>query len=130
MILRLPEGYDTRLGLGGVGLSAGQAQRIALARAMFGDPRLLVLDEPNAHLDADGETILDAALSRLCGEGCAVVIVAHRSNLLRTAHRILMLRDGRLETYAGLEDLARAMREASGERAAAAEALIQQRMRA
>jgi len=130
MILRLPEGYDTRLGLGGVGLSAGQAQRIALARALFGDPKLLVLDEPNAHLDADGEIVLDAALSRLSSEGCAVVVVAHRSNLLRTAHRILMLRDGRLESYAGLEDLARAMREASGARAAAADAVIQERMRA
>jgi ATP-binding cassette subfamily C protein len=90
---------------------------------------LIVLDEPNAHLDADGELILDAALSRLCSEGCAVVVVAHRSNLLRTANRILMLRDGRLESYEGLEDLAKAMREASGARAAGAEALIQDRMR-
>ena len=129
MILRLPEGYDTPLGLGGVGLSAGQTQRIALARAVFGSPRLLVLDEPNAHLDADGEILLDQTLLRLREEGCAIVVVVHRSNLLRTANRILMLRDGRLETYSGLDDLARAMREAAGARTEAAEAVIQERMR-
>ena len=130
MILRLPEGYDTQLGLGGVGLSAGQTQRIALARAVFGGPRLLVLDEPNAHLDADGEILLDQTLVRLRDDGCAIVVVVHRSNLLRTANRILMLREGRLETYSGLEDLARAMREAGGARTQAAEAVIQERMRA
>jgi ATP-binding cassette, subfamily C, type I secretion system permease/ATPase len=130
MILRLPQGYDTRLGIGGVGLSAGQTQRIALARAVFGDPRLLVLDEPNAHLDADGEIVLDGALIKLRDEGCAVVVVAHRSNLLRAANRILLLRDGRLDAYSGLEDLARAMREAADARAASAEAVIQERMRA
>lgn len=130
MILRLPQGYDTPLGLGGAGLSAGQAQRIALARALFGDPRLLVLDEPNAHLDAEGEAVLDGALARLCHDGCAVVLVAHRSSLLRTAHRILLLNDGRLQSYAGLEALAQAMRERSGARAAAATAPMAARLRA
>lgn len=130
MILRLPQAYDTRLGIGGVGLSAGQTQRVALARAFFGDPKVLILDEPNAHLDADSELLLDAALVKLRDEGCAVVVAAHRSNLLRAANRILLLREGRLEAYAGLEDLAAAMREAAGARAASAGAVIQERMRA
>jgi len=130
LILRLPQGYDTRLGVGGVGLSAGQTQRIALARALFGDPCVLILDEPNAHLDVDGELVLDAAVLKLRDQGRAIIVVAHRSNLLRAANRVLLLRDGRMEAYSGLEDLARAMREAAGARPGMAEALIQERLRA
>jgi ATP-binding cassette subfamily C protein len=90
--------------VGGVGLSAGQSQRIALARALFGDPCVLIFDEPNAHLDSDGELLLDAAVMKLRAEGRAIIVAAHRSNLLRAANRLLLIRDGRLEAFSGLED--------------------------
>jgi ATP-binding cassette subfamily C protein len=130
LILRLPQGYDTRMGVGGVGLSAGQTQRVALARALFGDPSVLILDEPNAHLDSDGELVLDAAVMKLRSEGRAIILVAHRSNLLRAANRLFLIRDGRLESYAGIEDLARAMREAAAGRIPGAAAVVEERMRA
>ena len=95
MILRLPNGYDTVLGSGGSGLSAGQAQRVALARALFGAPCLLVLDEPNAHLDADAEAALCQTLSALRTEGRTIVMVAHRGGVLSLADKLLVLDDGR-----------------------------------
>jgi ATP-binding cassette subfamily C protein len=96
MILRLPQGYDTMLGWGGMGLSMGQTQRIALARALFRDPAVLILDEPNAHLDSDGETQLIAALGRAKARGAAIMVTAHRSGLLGPADRILVLDNGRM----------------------------------
>ena len=99
MILRLPYGYDTPLGLGGRGLSAGQAQRIALARALFGEPTLLLLDEPNAHLDGDGEGALNVTLSGLKGRGVTVIVVAHRTGVLMAADKLIVLRDGRMEQF-------------------------------
>jgi len=94
MILRLPRAYDTVLGPFGAGVSAGQAQRIALARALYGDPALLVLDEPNSNLDGDGETALMSAILSAAARGAAVVIVAHRAGVLARVDRLLMLRDG------------------------------------
>jgi len=96
-ILRLPEGYATVLGPGGVTLSGGQRQRIGLARALFGDPRLVVLDEPNAHLDADGEQALQAALRTLKERSVTVVLVAQRLSVVSMVDTVLMLRDGRVE---------------------------------
>ena len=130
MILRLPEGYDTPLGLGGVGLSAGQSQRIALARALFGAPRVLVLDEPNAHLDSDGEILLDQTLLRLREQGCAIVLAVHRSRLLKAADKILMLGNGRVLIYGGLEELTRATRDAAGAPPSPTDVVVQERMRA
>jgi ATP-binding cassette subfamily C exporter for protease/lipase len=97
MILDLPEGYETRVDEGGSGLSGGQRQRIGLARAMFGSPRLLVLDEPNAHLDADGEEALCAALTTLKKEGSTIVLIAHRLNPIACVDRVVLLCKGELQ---------------------------------
>lgn len=96
MILRLPSGYDTMLGPLGSGVSAGQAQRIALARALYGDPVLLVLDEPNSNLDQDGEAALMRAILDAAGRGAAVVIVAHRAGVLSRVERLAVMRDGQI----------------------------------
>ncbi|HVQ07012.1 MAG TPA: type I secretion system permease/ATPase [Allosphingosinicella sp.] len=97
MILELPEGYETKVHEGGSGLSGGQRQRIGLARAMFGSPRLLVLDEPNAHLDADGEEALCAALTTLKKEGSTIVLIAHRLNPIAFVDRVVVLCKGELQ---------------------------------
>ena len=95
LILRLPQAYDTRLGLMGAGLSLGQAQRIALARALYGSPTVLVLDEPNAFLDNAGETALVGALARARTRGATVVVIAHRRSVVDLADELLVLEEGR-----------------------------------
>ena len=97
LILRLSKGYDTVLGAGGRGLSAGQAQRVALARALYREPPLLILDEPNSALDADGEMALNGAILAAKTRGAAILIVAHRTGILNIADRLLVLRDGQVE---------------------------------
>lgn len=99
LILRLPKGYDTVLGEEGAPLSAGQRQRLGLARALYGNPRLVVLDEPNAHLDAAGEQALAAALAWLREHRATVVLVTHRLNILRQADRILVIENGAVERF-------------------------------
>lgn len=99
LILRLPGGFDHRLGLGGRGVSAGQAQRIALARAVYGDPALYVLDEPNAHLDSEGDAALNAAITRLKAAGKTILVVSHKLGVLPVVDKMMVLRDGRVELY-------------------------------
>ncbi|MTE01138.1 type I secretion system permease/ATPase [Paracoccus sp. YIM 132242] len=99
MIGRLPRGYETLLADGGARLSGGQRQRIALARAVFGTPKLLVLDEPNSSLDADGEAALIEAVERARAAGAAVLVVAQRMSILNKADRLLLLREGAVAQY-------------------------------
>lgn len=94
LILRLPGAYDAVLGPFGQGVSAGQGQRIALARAVYGDPALLILDEPNSALDQDGETALMNAILGAAARGAAVIIIAHRAGVLSRVDRLLSMRDG------------------------------------
>ena len=120
-ILALPEGYDTRIGEGGVPLSGGQRQRIALARAVFGDPALVVLDEPNAHLDADGEQALVEAVVGIRERGATVVLVAQRAGAMGLVDKMLVLRAGAVASFGTREEvLARLRRPAmTAERAPA-----------
>ena len=105
LILQLPQGYDTRIGQTGAGLSAGQSQRIALARAFFGDPSLLVLDEPNAFLDAEGEAALMRGIVASTQRGATVLIVAHRPSVLESAGRLLVLESGRIKFFGPKRDV-------------------------
>ncbi len=98
MILSLPRGYDTEIGVGGVSLSGGQRQWIALARAVYGDPRFLVLDEPNASLDQAGDAALLRALLTLKERGTTTIVISHRPNVLQIADHILVLQQGQVRT--------------------------------
>ena len=105
VILKLPKGYDSALGWGGRGLSAGQAQRIGLARALYGDPPIVLLDEPNAHLDATGEGQLVETLTALKARKAGVIIVAHRMGVLAAVDKILVLRDGQIEAFGARDEI-------------------------
>jgi ATP-binding cassette subfamily C protein PrsD len=95
LILRLPEGYSTRIGQGGMSLSAGQRQRVGLARALFGDPFLVVLDEPNANLDADGENALSRAIKILRHNKSIVIVISHRPSALAALNMAMVLYEGK-----------------------------------
>ena len=109
MIVQLPKGYDTPIGDGGTRLSPGQRQRIALARAMYGDVRLLVLDEPNASLDSEGEIALARALSGMRAEGVTSIVVTHRPSLIAHVDKILILEGGHMKQFGPAAEVMRSM---------------------
>ena len=95
----------TNIGVEKQSLSGGQRQRIALARSMFGDPKVLVLDEPNANLDTEGELALSDALSQAKEAGCTVVVISHRPSLLSKVDNIAVLREGTIVKYGGRDEV-------------------------
>jgi PrtD family type I secretion system ABC transporter len=99
MIIKMREGYDTQIGEQGTALSAGQAQRVALARALYGDPFLIVLDEPNSNLDTEGDEALTRAIRGARERGAIVVVVAHRPIGIEAVDQLLVLRDGRMQAF-------------------------------
>lgn len=119
IILRLPEGYATRIGDGGMSLSAGQRQRVGLARAIFGDPFLIVLDEPNANLDAEGEAALTRAIQILRHSKCIVIVISHRPSALAALNMAMVLYEGKAIAFGPCEEIFARVRTATGQAAAA-----------
>ncbi len=105
-IMRLPRGYETDIGEGGMRLSGGQRQRLGLARALFGQPRLIVLDEPNASLDTDGEEALRSAILEMRRRGSTIIIIAQRLGILSMADKILVLDQGKMDAFGDRREVA------------------------
>jgi len=105
IVLRLPDGYSTKIGQGGMSLSAGQRQRIGLARAVYGDPFLVVLDEPNANLDADGENALSRAIQILRYNKSIVIVISHRPSALGALNMAMVLHEGRRVAFGAREEI-------------------------
>ncbi len=105
MISRMPKAYDTEIGEGGMSLSGGERQRVALARALYGDPKFIVLDEPNASLDANGELSLFKTLAALKQRQITQIVISHRRGLLQHADKILVLKDGGIQAFGPKEEV-------------------------
>lgn len=116
MILQLPEGYDTVIGSDGVNLSGGQRQRVGLARAIYGLPRFIVLDEPNSNLDEVGERALALAIQQIKATGATIFIITHRTSILNQLDRLLVMQNGRISAYGPREQV---MAELNAQQAAA-----------
>jgi ATP-binding cassette subfamily C protein len=115
MIVRLPNGYETQIAEGGSALSAGQRQRVALARALYHDPFLIVLDEPNSNLDAEGEEALTQAILGVRARGGIVIIVAHRPSALAAVDKILIMKDGRMQAFGPKDEVLAKLRRPAGQ---------------
>ena len=111
LILSLPQGYDTPVGDQGLRLSPGQRQRVALARALYGNPRLVVLDEPNSNLDGAGEVALAQALTALRNNGVTSIVVTHRRSLIAHVDKILVLAAGRIQQFGPAAQVLKAMQQ-------------------
>jgi ATP-binding cassette subfamily C exporter for protease/lipase len=111
LILQLPQGYQTALGDNGAGLSGGQKQRVGLARALYNEPAFVVLDEPNANLDDEGEKALLSAMVLLKSKGANVILISHRSGVLSVADRVVILQDGRLVASGPRDGVLQALKE-------------------
>lgn len=105
MIQSMPEGYNTQIGDGGLGLSGGQRQRIALARSLYGMPTLVVLDEPNASLDAEGEAALLAALHQLKQRGSTVILITHKTNILAAMDKLMVMANGQIQGFGDRDEV-------------------------
>lgn len=105
LILKMENGYDTVVGPGGSLLSGGQRQRVGLARALIGDPKLVILDEPNANLDTEGDEALKTAIENLKARGTTVVVILHRPNILQIVDKILVLREGVVQKFSDRDDV-------------------------
>ena len=130
MILHLPQGYDTILGDGGAGLSGGQKQRIGLARAMYGDPSVLVLDEPNSNLDDVGEQALTIAVNDLRQRGKTIILITHRTSVISVTNKLLLLREGVGEMYGPTNQVLAALQEKAQKQIQANQAAAAQRQQA
>lgn len=126
MILHLPKGYDTPLGDGGAGLSGGQRQRLGLARAMYGDPSLLVLDEPNSNLDDVGEAALVQAIQDLRRRGKSIVLITHRTSVISATNKLLLLREGVVNAFGPTNQVLQALQEQNQKAVEAQRAAIAQ----
>ncbi|MGV3574749.1 MAG: type I secretion system permease/ATPase [Devosia sp.] len=113
MIVRLPDGYDTQLGPMGTALSAGQRQRIGLARALYGDPFVVIMDEPNAFLDAEGEQALNLAIRQIRARGGIAVVVAHRPSILAEVDMVAVIQNGRLTAFGPKDEIVAGQRQAN-----------------
>ena len=111
IILQMPKGYETIIGKGATVLSGGQVQRIALARALYGDPKLVVLDEPNANLDKEGDMALSAAIAGCRKRGNTVVVMTHRPSAIASVDMLLVLQNGRVEDFGPKNEVLKKMQE-------------------
>ena len=105
MILALPGGYSTPIGMAGQPLSGGQIQRLGLARAIYGIPRLIVLDEPNSNLDGGGDDALSAAILTLRARGSVVVVMAHRPSVIHAVNKVMILHKGTVAHFGNKEEI-------------------------
>jgi PrtD family type I secretion system ABC transporter len=114
LVLKLPDGYNTRIGEAGAALSAGQRQRVALARALYRDPFLVVLDEPNSNLDAEGEEALTSAIRSARSRGGIIIVIAHRTSALAAVDQVLVLNQGRQQAFGPRDEVLRTVLRPAG----------------
>ena len=105
MVQSMPGGYNTQIGEGGLALSGGQRQRIGLARALYANPAYIILDEPNASLDADGEAALLSAIQQVRQNGSTVVLITHKTNILATVDKIIVLAHGQVAGFGTRDEM-------------------------